>query len=328
MTSATERVLWMDRGRGIAVLAVIAWHVPAIPAVFGAEMPDWLRWVGNALSPYPIPFLLLLSGMLLRKSLQKPIARYYGVKIAYIGWPYIVWCCILLLVSPGADWLNIWFWLGGSYLWYLVVIGFCYVIGPIVRWVPPLVIASGSIVVLIVVDPSTNAVIRVLENAPYFFVGTALVPVMDRILRLPGWAVAIGGAVALAGGAYSATVLGFSPRIHLIPAVVSLIGFCCLMWVLNRPRRMPRAEWAGKNAMVFYVAHFPAMVVAWQLGVGQLPLALAYAILAIVGFGVPALLARYLADSLLFRLPLPRLWRDRGSKDASTSPEIDQASTR
>lgn len=284
-------------------MLIIVWHVFAIPVLFGMEMPGWLRVVNDVLSPYRIPALLVLSGMLLPQSLSKPIGTYYWGKFARIVWPYLVWCVILLLMSPDADGLSIWFWLGGSYLWYLVVVAFCYAIGPVAKWVHPLLLAAGFVIVLIVLDPSTNAYIRILENAPYFFIGAALAPGIRAVLRWPWWAAAVGAGIALTWGVYSAVVIGYAPRVHPVGMLASLVGICTLAWFVNRAQSMRWIEWCGQHSLELYVAHFPAMVIAWRLGAGELPAPATYAVLTAAGLGVSLLLARYASRTPLFRLP-------------------------
>lgn len=123
------RELWMDRLRGIAVLLVIAWHAFSIPTFFGVAMPATVLIANDALSTYRIPALLVLSGLLLRRSLAKPLPTYYLGKVRHIAWPFLVWSLIYWLANPGGvDGLSADYWLGGSYLWYLLVIGFCYAI--------------------------------------------------------------------------------------------------------------------------------------------------------------------------------------------------------
>lgn len=296
----------MDRLRGVAVLLVIVWHAVSIPTFFGQPMPTIVVEINDALSPYRIPALLVLSGMLLDRSLRKPLGRYYWGKVANIVWPLLVWSSIQLLGNPALDGTSVAYWIGGSsYLWYLVVVGFCYAIGPIVRWVPAVVVAAALILLAAFSTVTNTTVVMIFENAPYFFIGVVLQPFMGRLLRSPGWLVTIGGALAAIWAVINSLTLGYAPRIHPIGLPMSIIGILCVAWLLNRVPRVPPLEWVGRHSLVFYVAHFPVMVIACALGAAVLPALSAYGVLMLSGIGVSAVLARYLAGSLLFSLPVP-----------------------
>lgn len=58
---------WMDALRGGAVLLVVFWHAFAMPY---DNAPTAIAWVMNFLAVYRVPLLLLLSGLLLDRSLR------------------------------------------------------------------------------------------------------------------------------------------------------------------------------------------------------------------------------------------------------------------
>ena len=311
MDAVAGRALWMDRLRGLAVVLVIAWHVVSIPTFFGVEMPDLVRWLNDALSPYRIPTLLVLSGMLLRQSLDKPAVRYYWGKFANIVWPFLVWCVIYLLANPSVDGSSPAYWLGESYLWYLVVIAFCYAIGPLIRWVHPLLLSVVFIALALLFSSAPSSITQELVHAPYFFIGVAAVPYVPRLLKMPGWIVLGGAVIALAWAAYSASHLGYAPRLHPVGTPISLAGIGCLMWLASKPRRMPALEWAGRHSLELYVAHFPLIVLACAYCPTGVSRPVLYLLLAAVGLGGAAILARFFSKTPLFRLPVPRHARDR-----------------
>lgn len=311
----------MDRLRGLAVLLVVVWHAFSIPTFYGYTMPHAAEVVNDALSPYRIPALLVLSGLLLTRSLRKPLDVYYWGKAANIVWPLLVWSAIYLFANPGVDGGTIGYWVGGSYLWYLGAVAFCYLIGPIVRWVPPLTVAAVLIGLLFLLRSSDPVVVQVLEHAPYFFIGVAAQPISGRLLRAHGWVVVCCAVIAVGWGVYSTMAYGYAPRIHLIGLPVSLIGIFCLAWALNKVRSARLLEWVGRHSLQFYVCHFPVMVLACRFGALELPTLATYTVLFGLGVGTATPLAVYLGRSLLFRLPpLPR-WREEsgGGGDASTA---------
>src|SRR6478735_4086004 len=96
--STDDRLHWMDLLRGCAVLLVIAFHASTYPIEFGMEVPDVLVTINVALTPFRLPTLLVLSGMLLPRALEKPLGRYYAGKARNILWPYLVWTVLEGLV--------------------------------------------------------------------------------------------------------------------------------------------------------------------------------------------------------------------------------------
>lgn len=176
------RYRWMDFLRGGAVLLVVAWHVVAVPTLFGVEMPAGVRGFFDATSAIRVPLLFLLSGMLLRGAVRKPPVAYYVGKLRHVFWPYVVWTLITTLAGGSlAALASPWAWIGGVYhLWFLAVLAQCLVGGYVCRWVPPWLIAAGLIVLDIAWDPSTNAIARFMHYGTYFFIGATVWPLLVR----------------------------------------------------------------------------------------------------------------------------------------------------
>ncbi len=40
--ASAGRQTWMDVLRGTAIVLLLLWHAPAIPALIGVEMPEWV----------------------------------------------------------------------------------------------------------------------------------------------------------------------------------------------------------------------------------------------------------------------------------------------
>ena len=104
------RVAWMDAVRGTAIILLLLYHCTAIPLTLGMPMPTVLRWFSTFFMPYRMPTLMVLSGMLLARSLRKPLPDYFAGKVAGIVWPYLVWVVVSKLVwqdAVGEPW---WEW--------------------------------------------------------------------------------------------------------------------------------------------------------------------------------------------------------------------------
>ncbi|GAB3312370.1 acyltransferase family protein [Epidermidibacterium keratini] len=258
----SARYEWMDLTRGLAVLLVIVFHASAIPWMLGVEYPPALHWLGAAATPYRMPTLLMLSGVLLVKSLQKGWWRYYSGKLTYVFWPFAVWMVIYWLVNRGGLPIDdLAYWLDGGYLWFLLVIGCAYLIGPIVRLVAPWGVAVAMVFgAMLITEPFAE---RFLYYGAFFFLGAQLgrdMQWMSLLTRRGRWlavGIAIGWAVAVAS-------LRIAMTHELIYFALSVIGVFAVLLGVQRIGDNPIARflrWMGRNSIVFYVAHFPVILV-------------------------------------------------------------------
>ena len=123
------RLLWMDRLRGAAILAVLALHAELEAVGASGDQLPLVHAVNAVLGPVRMPLLVLLSGMLLAPALTKPAGRYVRGKLATLLWPYLVWSAIDLaqlqwrLLAQGqsvdAAWVLRVLWDPVTYLWFL-----------------------------------------------------------------------------------------------------------------------------------------------------------------------------------------------------------------
>lgn len=302
----SSRHFWMDSLRGAAVALVVIFHAFGVPAVFGTPQPEWLGNVFDLLAPYRMPTLLILSGMLLGRSLSKPLPAYTAGKVRSVLWPLLLWTVITLAVA--ADWKsfsNPWTWIGGAYhLWFLVVLLACYGLGVVCRGVPAWIIPLVMLVCLELGDFSTNVVNRVLWYGAFFFAGAALVRCAAWIQSRGKWLPAIGG---VAGAAWSVTFVfaDLTPELTVAQFLAPWPGLLGIIWAAPRLPRSGWLEWMGRQSIVLYCAHFPAMILATRLGqAAGASTPAVYALTLLLGFGLPLLLMRFRAQTdLLFVLP-------------------------
>lgn len=296
-TPPKGRMEWMDLLRGVAVLLVVAWHAVSIPEQFGGkETSDALQSFNAAVAPFRIPTLLVLSGLLLERSLSKGPWRYAEGKLRHIVWPYALWFFLIMASIDSLMTLtNPTNWLSGGILWYLVVLIACYAVAMLrPRWLPWAICVLAPLLLLWLLEPVSGAPQRFLWFGAFFFLGAALRPHLDTLQRrLPVWGGVLLGLVVVAGGVAAAE----KHVIYQTPAyfVVSVLGILFALWLTPRIPSSPATrllQWYGRNSIVVYVGHSFAVYLTYRvlavLGAGESSIVIPA--LAITGVGVPTLL--------------------------------------
>jgi fucose 4-O-acetylase-like acetyltransferase len=298
----------MDVLRGVAIVLVLAWHAPAIPALLGYSIPDWLMAPNRALGPFRMPTLMFLSGILLPASLNKPMKDYLWGKVRMLAWPYLVWSLVHLLVY-GSAWpiYHPRAWIATGYLWFLFFIGVYYVLAPLIRrapaYIPPLVLLATSIPV----EPGLSKMF--LYFGGFFFAGYLAGLHKDALQRLVQSRRVV---LACLVAACSFAVVSVSTNLAY-QGQYALLSGCGIIVAIAWAQRIESRRWAGplahigRHSLIFYTSHFPIMlgVVATARAVHANNVAL----MAGVGF-VVALAAGFAL--VKYRDPLPIRWLFRG----------------
>ncbi|MGX7724536.1 acyltransferase family protein [Rhodococcus sp. 5G237] len=279
MTDSKSRLRWMDTVRGLAILLVIVWHSVAIPALFGYDMPVWLRSINDFFLPFRMPALMFLSGFLLQKSLKKPLKSYYTGKLKMLVWPYLIWALIHLnMYEYQTALFNPRSWIATGYLWFLFYITCFYFVAPIVRSINPglvaIAMALGSLVA------PEGLINHFLYFGTFFFAGHwagVHSERFERILASKRW-VAIAGLLALSIGAAS-SIFGKSLAYRAELAIFSMGGVVFIIWAvksIQKRDRISAISFIGERSIVYYVTHFPLMLgmfyIFKELGVGNIEL--------------------------------------------------------
>ncbi|WP_129339236.1 acyltransferase family protein [Cellulomonas endophytica] len=300
----------MDTLRGGAILLMLLWHATSLPRLEGIPVPEGLAAANDFFAPFRMPTLMFLSGLLLPRSLGKPLGTYYRGKVALIVWPYLLWAVFYFVLSG-----DLWkvaapkAYIAATYLWYLFYIASYYLLAPALRRLSPLLVAGVALAASFVVDQPLLH--RMTYFAVFFFTGawvaqrlpdpTVLLRGRVRLLLLGVPALALGVAAALLTLRYESITVplsfaGIAVAIAAAAAVPSL--------------RSARIRFVGRNSIVFYAVHYPVMWVLVQAGdrLGApwwvlLPVLLAAGVAA--GWAVARVRDR-VPVRWLFELPLPR----------------------
>ncbi|MEZ0165652.1 acyltransferase family protein [Kineococcus sp. LSe6-4] len=294
---------WMDVLRGLAILAVVLFHAGTLLRYAQLEVPEELREFNRAVAPFRIPMLVLLSGMLLPRSVAKGARPYTAGKARAILWPFLLWSSVMGAMKwveyghPSLKWLlpNI-FLAGGTYLWYLLFLVVFYVVALPLRRVPLLPVALAFLVLAEVAVDDSKWGERFAFLFALFLIGwwvAARPAVVERGLSSNRWPF-----VALGVGVLSYTLgdmSGYGPR----AIAGTLSGVYLLAWGASRLSKAPvlrPLRFVGRNSVVFYCVHFPLVVVlmsvAGWLEVGSSVLLMGVAFVASVAAGAVLSLLR------------------------------------
>lgn len=276
---AGARLAWMDTMRGIAVLLVVlthAVHVGPVPA------PPALLVVDRITTPFRVPALMFLSGMLLPRSLAKPRGVYLRGKVSRILWPYLLWSLVILAVTsfgaPGPNPLVELFWRPSSSMWYL---GYLFLYYLAVLLVPPagrtwllvptlvgLVAAAPSVALDPLAPPHSDLLQKLFFCFVCFLCGDLLTRNAARWLPVLMDVRTAAAAGLLALPALVMSVAGHEVRFQPLYLVSTLAGIMATIPLLTRLSATAVGRSAaslGRSSIVFFTTHFPAQLVAWHL---------------------------------------------------------------
>lgn len=312
VTVARTRMHWMDALRGLAVALVALNHSLDFPNQFGLDFSfPGRNFMFGALEPYRVPLLLVLSGLLLRPSLRKPVFDYYWGKVARILWPLLVWGCITAAaIVHDVDLLNPEYWRSGPmHLWFLAVLLAVYLIGPLVRLVPAVMLALIGPALLLLFDPESMDVRKALFWSFFFFAGVAVEPFVQRVQQLGPWFGVVTAAAAVVF-AYASTqgIIRVNPAWPL-SVLASLPGLSFVLWLGPRLPRLRPLEFVGRRSIVLYCAHVPPMLLMARIlaNVPVQPELLLWVPIVIATFAVPLLMTwKYEWFKWAFELPVRR----------------------
>ena len=339
--SAHDRVVWIDAARGICVIAVVTMH--ATLSLYLYHVPEdaatsFWAWTADAMTPFRMPGLAMLSGMLLARRIQAgwPAVR---AAVANSAWLYVVWLLLFALFAWEAG-ASVWTaqlaggdgfaWeavlaqlvLPRTVLWYVFALAVWTALLTSVRRLPPSVVIGVLVAVSIasryLAPEDGDAQIRnVLRYALFFAIGAlgagrlrAAIDRGDRRL--------LGAALWVFVGAIAITLFSRSDDVeHVLSAPRDAAAGILLLLLVARVCRGGRVGtalgWLGRRTLPVYVMHallFDAVlryVPGWDAVVGLPvldtigPLVLALAAAAVC-VGLYELVMRT-PDRVLFGLP-------------------------
>lgn len=272
-----DRLVWMDGFRGIAIILIVVLHGTAMLESIGLVIPQSVELFNTVASPFRIPLLMTLSGMLLGGSLSKGAGRYITGKLRAIAWPYLLWLTILLLVFPnlGFETAIRGLWAPNTFLWYLHTLLIAYLVALAVRRVPTwistvvaLALASLTSLVALPEVLELMSIDRTLLMLGYFFAGHLFMQHLTPALRwMRGpWGIAIGlvGTAIVIAMSLQRAVNVPSSELLAAPLMASLALGIALLSTLPWNGPLSHAlRWVGRHSIVYYVTHW--ILLYWTL---------------------------------------------------------------
>lgn len=294
---------WMDTLRGGAVLLVITFHAATLMRYADTAPPGPVAAVNEWLAPFRIPMLMLLSGLLVPRSLRKGAGRYLDGKLRAVAWPYVVWVAVYVVVSwpPGGDLTYArGSYLGGTWLWYLAFLLGYYLAALVLQRVPSLVVAAGALVVSVLAPDGSKFGERLFLLFAVFMIGVWLgkqETTWQRLLTARAPLLVAGALLVVSYGTLLATGADLRYAPHVL--VTSLSGVLLLVRLARAATASRTARLlavCGRHSIVFYTVHFPVVYVAAHLllstsGPGGAGSWGTYLLLLALGVGVPAAFA-------------------------------------
>lgn len=266
---AQPRLLWMDIIRGAAILAVITVHSVTFIERYDFNAGKLWGNLNETLTLFRMPILILLSGMLLPKSLAKPAPAYFSGKVRAILWPFLVWSTIYALVT-GLDFTSPYelrkLYIGGSHLWFLAFIFVYYLVAKPLRSLDPFAIAAVAFALSLVSPEGEKYSERLFFLMSLFFLGSGLSSHAHRVGRFLRSHAIWFLAPIVAGSAYLTVRHGLTFGPYWV--ALSFAGFLFFSSLAQRLEKVELSRplvWIGQRSIVFYVSHAIFIIVVARL---------------------------------------------------------------
>ncbi len=278
------RAAWPDAAKGVLIVLVVLWHSSLwMHENVNAGVEGIWRQFGLFMTPFRMPLFFFISGYLASRALARPLA---GTRRRTLGlyWIYVIWSIVFLarqfipmasttpprplgiltaLILPTSFW----------YLWALpFYFLFCFVavrvLGRRSGWllVPLTALALCSPLVhswssQILSEPYDAVKLpSVMRNLVWFYAGTQLRPLWDRMMRTASWGRLVVGVTTYA--AAFALVEIFSPPSDdgswtIVPlSFIALFVSSQLLGLLTyRSRGADVLQRLGRDTLPIYVFH-------------------------------------------------------------------------
>lgn len=272
----TDRVDWVDVGKGLCIIFVVMMHSTlGVEAAMGAE--GWMHALVAFAAPFRMPDFFLIAGLFLAARIDRPWREYLDVKVLHFAYFYAIWVTIQFAFKLpgfvqdygvfGAAKLYVLSYVQPfGTLWFIYILPIFFVVSKLLRpihW--SVVLAAGAALEMAPIHTGWLLIDEFAARFVYFYAGYALAPHIFKLAALaprnPAAAGALFGLWALVNG------ILVHQGVATLPVVSLLLGFAgagaivvASVFLAMIPVR-DVFRYLGEHSIVVYLAFFLPMAV-------------------------------------------------------------------
>lgn len=294
MIDFSKRQQWIDITRGLSIVFVIMYHlhggteylnlIETVPGYhYFSSVVDFLN---KTLSPIRMELLMLLSGMLVSKGMEKGLDRYYTGKVKSILYPYLIWSLVMLVLmsarglvsgEKGAHDVIVYFFkiiIGvPSVTWFLYWVFVFFMIQPRLRNLSPMVVLPAVLLLSFVVSKVeyvTDDLVRgvafsaVIYCYAFFWLGDYIIRNgIDLGQLVKNRMVVVLSAISVAALSFlmNTTELSNTSVVLFPMALLSFAMVALLAQQLEKVKVGQLFAFIGMNSIFFYLMHVPLLMI-------------------------------------------------------------------
>jgi len=296
MMDFNKRQQWIDITRGLSIIFVISFHlhggteylnlVGKVPGY--VYFSKFISFLNSTVAPIRMELLMLLSGMLVSRGLQKGIENYHKGKFKSILYPYLIWSLVMLVLMSARGLVSgekdshdviVYFFkiiIGvPSVTWFLYWVFVFFIIQPWLRNITPMLVLPSVLVLSFILAEIEPLLISDGLSAgvsfstacycyAFFYLGDYIVKsgvdlsevVRNKCLVLFSVLSLISLSFLMNNTSLSHTNIALFPL-----AVLSLVTIAVIAQFLEKLSLGKAIAFIGMNSIFFYLMHIPVFMI-------------------------------------------------------------------